>query len=331
MRKTMLGLVAVLAMCCVSMAVSAQEATPDVIQDDVQCGTQCEMQDAFRVVAAIPVTPAQAGLNQALATPLPGGATLEADDLAGLPIDPSAMALSPVLLAFVLAALTAACVELLKGASARFNSLSGAAKAASAALIGTMFGALVAAFAPVPWSWWISLLCGFGGGGGFTLVRTIGKAGQARQESDPAIPAAPRRLRRQLARDLANSVTRTGNLLLLAGIIAILAACGALSQDTKTRLTVDGLNLASCAEQCGAAGLSGTIQHYANGSQSLSGIGDSVAVCLEVCASQQGVVMVMDLVTGLIVDLANRPKALLRPGEAPHTYKVILKPRPVAE
>lgn len=46
-----------------------------------------------------------------------------------------------------------------------------------------------------------------------------------RKPQDPDIPAAPRRVRRKLARDLANSVTRPVNVLLAAGLAALLMAC----------------------------------------------------------------------------------------------------------
>ncbi len=46
-----------------------------------------------------------------------------------------------------------------------------------------------------------------------------------RTPNDPDIPAAPRRVRRKLARDLANSVTRPVHVLLVAGLAAQLLSC----------------------------------------------------------------------------------------------------------
>lgn len=141
--------------------------------------------DILDAAAPAPVAPPTASVP-----PAAGGSVADfADELvrqaqanasAPLPLK-AGVPLEPWMLIVLVAGLTAAITELLKGGWKWFNGLPAMAKAGAATLIGTAMGAFAAA-TPLPWEWWLSVLCGFGGGGGFTLVRTIGLFGQSKQD-----------------------------------------------------------------------------------------------------------------------------------------------------
>lgn len=135
-------------------AMAQQLPVADVPEDVVEPDAA---EPAAAPVAAAPAAPAVPGLA----------------DL--VPVDPASIPFNPYFLAIILGAFAWMVVEGLKGWSARFAKAPTAVKASASVLVATLLGIGAHFLLKPTWSLWVSLLAGFIGGGGFSLIRGVGK------------------------------------------------------------------------------------------------------------------------------------------------------------